>query len=699
MAGATLTPPEAGSQSITPGDNLLVENNAPPVQPLQENSQPEPSLEPVIVNEDTGPKIKLNEIVPGREGDFKPKETLKKNYSNLLEDIYINLTIFEQSNSSMSQMQKDFMLAYKESGRNLLDTAKGWELAHLMIEQEIFLRTAAFGKQVELDLAGLQSDPIKYKDKLREDIGYFAGIGAKLEDRKEFAQKIGRWIDRFGNDPKDIFKSPEVLLKDMGIDISQMSLEYRAYIDQIAPQQAMRLNTKFLLDAAKAQMAFYQALGYQDTDITSLTPWGRLQLELNVGGLTASEITQGIDTEYAKVRLLKLKQGTPNYGLLAVSRGERTAQFFKAQEETIQHFLGLKLKEISQAQLSTEKGKESASVLRTRAEKIQNPEEKEEIIKKIKDDIETVGKDLTDSQTELGEVTKKQQDQVEEVAIATAKMPMQTNLRTNYEADLKITTKRAKDLVTFRKQIETDFKNAIASANLNIRATLEISRNQQLIEIDQNIRLEEQEVTEIKGKIVAITVELNRVVELTASQTTLAARKTELETQVKKLERKKKQLEKKRDDPIDETAKRTAEQIIMAADVCEKEKDRIMETTFDERSTIAQNLRIPEMTDTSIVTRHGKDIPIGYDLMLKHIFRYDLSTTDKNAQRAFENAMQLLPQDALTELFVRNFGLSSTTTDITDAFNQIRQMGLTQLQFNHIYINVLLNIEDRALHL
>ncbi len=266
--------------------------------------------------------------------------------------------------------QARFLELYKKDGTgdDLLKTESGAVLAHLMAEQEVFLRLAALKRQVELVRTG-HLDPNKIKNEFTIDelqglvrkhgkeilavMGGVLGVGTDvilaLINPALGATAVG--IEATGAAGAGIWKviqsarqTGKFKISDLAsVDTSQLPDKYRKYIDYIAHSAvAQQRVNDFLRDEGVRQLKFYTALGVDNKHLNYLTPWQRL----NIGTIATTAISADAASQNVLVDWMVFRSNAlASHGAIAV--GDTPAmiarKYFEAHIDTIQHYVGYEI--------------------------------------------------------------------------------------------------------------------------------------------------------------------------------------------------------------------------------------------------------------------------------------------------------------------------------------------------------------------
>ncbi len=646
-------------------------------------------------------KIKLERI---KEFDI-PEESLKEAYKDQVTIIARQLEEFSRAGHKLTEEQRQFLILYNQdkTGDKLLGTEAGWSLAHLMIEQEVFLRLADLGRKMELKLRYHAKDEIPDKASLKDLQGTLTKIIEEIDP--QLVRVLGTSIVAsgletfvagnplmgiiFGAGTPAVAKGVKELIKglrdgkikisDCAIDASLLPGGYQEYLKYTASKTNETGVTRFLFRAARAQKGFYETLGVDVRNLDSLHPWEGLDLGEES---TPGDLVQNIGTEWMRKRREIWKSiGGPAGNTPA----EKAASFLQAQKETIAYFTGQHMMEIAEGRQeavgdSIAQMEKRISQLTDPAEIAKRTEEKRKELGDTKNQIDTQKSEL---RKVLDEIKKRRR----ETAVADQKRPV-----------LNQNKGRINDRVTALKN-ELD----------NLRDQRDHTTNRQdILVINEQIRKGEESLAEQERRLSQIEGEINRLDELARDFAVLEVTRQEIEEEMSKLKGEVGVLEGDLGEGLtDEEKKQLGSLRAVVAALKRLKKDEIMGGLA---MAATKELTIDDLTDKTTESEDPESYDFGqlkgYLTTMRHLF--GRPPEGLSNEEFFEAVVGLLPPRKLAELLAESLGITlpipanlpitdpSTPKPLEHVFEAIKAGRISQPTMNEALFSVLNYIERRG---
>lgn len=672
---------------------------------------------------ETKEKISLAEFGLHEYKDFDPGDELRESFEGNLRVIASQIEQYQRTGKPLTQEQKDFLMLYKRLGNRLLDSAEGWSLANLIMEQELFLRLAAIQKDIELEIRK-RASPYTPKDEwvIQEgDVFWFE----KLLDRYGGGWKgavvlatapisvpvieFDRWIAEKKAKMKPGVK---LSLKDFQIDLSRLPREYQDYIKYISPTIATKEAKSFLERVGKARIEFYESLGVSLEDLKAATPWERFRVGSAGAPAEVAKAQENLGTEWMRIRRQALERLSRGVDLSDSS--EIAKVFFEAQQKTIRHFLDLHLRELTEARFGVReiaaereatKGPETISALEKRLNELKSPEGSEEVLAKKQEELEKLQADVVTWQEEITRTQREIDNKKKEQAIAQAKITRLSQQETRYETTLTRLNDQRDRVEQQRDDLIAHYNALINDPNTTaeIKATLISTKNEQLRSFNERISKIQIEINKLNEKLEEVRAQIDRPNEL-------AAEITALEEQIDKLQRKigrrpnagaRRKIARLQTEIEAGVTPDVQEKIdqLEAVVKCLKDYDRIVsEPVF---SATERMLTVQDLISRTEKDEYGVNYNEGYLRILDHLFGY---TKVSERKKAFDTARTILPPEEMAKILNArlNLGLAGgDERDLEKVFQAIAtDVGdgiISQITFASVFLPILEFIEDKGM--
>lgn len=658
--------------------------------------------------------------------DFEPSSELRTSFEKSLKVITSQIEQYQRTGKPLTNEQKDFLVLYKKLGNKLLDSAEGWSLANLVMEQEMFLRLAAIGKDIELDIkrkgfsvseTGEITIPI---DEIRgwvneHGLDVLKYVGYSLT--APVSLPIKGLVELVKSARKHDILEAKFKLENFQIDTSRLPREYKAYIDYISPTINTEAARKFLLNTAEARLAFYETLGLnlKEEDLEAATPWQRfrptpipaiLGVPIAAGPARLERAQENLDTEWMRVRRQALEKASQRANL--ASPDEVARAFFTAQQDTIRHFLDLHLKDLAEAKFGVrEAGAESReepktiSSLEKRLEKLKDPEES----KKKKIEAEQEAQQLQTQITQTKETLEgdrgviAQLDQKEgEKATLEVKLPVLRSKRDDLETRIEQVTTEQETLEGQRTGLIGDFDENInnAGSDAQLRALLLDQKSRTIGKLNEQIGKTEEKISQTKEEQDKVKSQINRLDELNSEIQVLKRQKNRLRRQLK---RAKEEFEDKQtliEAGLEQTVQGKVDQL-EAVVSCLRDYDRVVsESVF---SAPERMLTVQDLTSAAEKDEYGTNYMEGYLRILDHLLGY---TKASERKRAFDTAKAILSPRELAQILNNRFNTRINVrrnSDLEKVLERVKRKKISQTQLAGVFIPILEFIENKGMKL
>jgi len=350
--------------------------------------------------------VQDGKVVGRKLKEIEFNSELRTRFEDILDVFAAQIEEYQRvTGNALPEQQRDFINLYKQNKKSLLDTAHGWSLANLVMEQEIRLRLAKLQQDIYLEIKGMQSPTGEITLTKHNFQGFLNKYGLDILSEAVFAASdkvslpIVGVIDWFKNARKN--ESMKIKMKDFAIDFAALPQGYREYMDYIDPRGTdPRGVAYFLEEVVNARLDFYQSLGADLVALGQSTPWERFFATTGPGGVAIAadpaKAREKLDTEWMRVRAKHLKEifnegMSPGVPWVLTNPSQVGWITFEAQRRTIKEFMTPFLNDIVKSQSNT---LGTISVIDARLGETASPEaaqkEKQKKIDTIKAKIEKI---------------------------------------------------------------------------------------------------------------------------------------------------------------------------------------------------------------------------------------------------------------------------------------------------------------------
>ena len=668
------------------------------------------------------PDIFLKDI---RGKELKDGPTLRQAFENNLDIVFTQLTQYQAlAGSELSPVQKDFIVLYKKKGKELLKTAQGWALANLIIEQDMALRFTALNEQ--LKIATEQEYTLERDEEKHLTFKNLQSIWGRIGEFKEKDIPRGLKSLRKSLIGKDTgkFDWKRLLLNSTGL-----SPENQKYIKYLSLETNKDTEKDFLIEAAKAKINFYEALGMDPNDLEAVTPFERYGV-IPAGTVTPTAplipadwrlAQENINTEWMRVRNQFLEDlATAAPGGTLNNPQQATELYFQAHEKTIRYFMDREVKTFTEIALKIKEGSSippSISNLEQRIKKLKAPKGREEE-RRVK------ANQLKIAQSRLEHLENEKEEKQREIDINTiekdaASDPTLPPILTAKENRINATIGRLKTLRDNQNNemnaVETRFNAAISAAtDSEEKTSLQSEKATQKTTITENIRRLESQISENEKGLDLVVEEKNKVSKLTTVINSLTTRMGDINNEigniadptatppigVSGLRKKIADLE---EDLRSEQPTANKEKIrqIEASITCLKNYDRIVsDPLFNEAETFTS---LKDLAGLGNKDEYGTNYLEGYLRTLDHVFKYQ---GQEERNKAFKTAEKILSSKELAQIINNhlNLGFQATFGRPINSDNDLLMIyhtlaanrQISQARFTSVFIPILKHIENKA---
>lgn len=690
---------------------------------------------PPPVPEKPGQTFRAPEFGLHKAEDVKLSQDLRKDVEGLLEVTASHLMKYRDSDDpprSLTQRQREFLALYTTNKAKLLDTAVGWSLAELVVEQEMLLRLAKLQKDIILDIKKIgvkgPSDEFLVKreelgrgflNKYGVDILKFGGLAVTAP----VSLPIVGIVKAFQSATTHNYIDVKIRLEDLNIDISALPQEYRDYIDYVDPEGIDPQGvSQFLLTADKARKDFYTALGAKPEDLVAATPWQRFRMRPGVGVAPATpadieKARENLDTNWMRYRDKKMKDlvtaavGPGGVALDLTNPTHVAWVMFQAQEATVGKFIEDRVKEIRETKPGEFTG--SISQMEKTRDKIKSPQGLEDKRTKRRQELQDTQTAITNKTTELTQIAT----QIDTITRDNAKLvanqaTLQAALDRLIDPATGMLTQIQNEITAIEAQRDTaiaafDAQYAavpVADPDAAIKKTaIADAKAQRTRDFEAQIEKKREREAPLKAKSEELRTQLNKIAEYAADLALLNPKKAALEAELKKLRNRVKKLEKIIESGLDPTEQKKVDQLEAAIQAL----SRYSPAMNDLVNLAAGNENISKLTERGMSDPSegfGVAYRRGYLRTLELLFDYGRPKATVNAKDFFEAARTLLPPDKLAGLLARHFGVTipaPAPADLLDHVYNGIQTNIKPLpqEFNKVFFIVFQEIENTGLRI
>lgn len=691
--------------------------------------QPKPKDEkpPNIPPGDVPKNWEKSKLGMNQTGEVSKTQEVKDAYKDNLQVVSDRLRRFHKSGGKLTEEQKHFLQMYDEDGKGakMMETEAGIVVAHLVVEQEMFLQLAAWQKKIEVHKQG--NKPEKIKDEIglddlrgflkahgKESVYVLAStlgisataltalllppVGAAVIGAEVLAG-LGLGGTKLA---QRLLREGKIKIEDMTIDPSRLPDEYQDYINYNSNFGEKDFHD-FVFSAMKSKMKFYDSLGVPARNMEAFNPWDNLDLNVNVaptGGSKAATVDLAVDwmrfmhSEYAR---------TP----APADRGYRAAKFLEAHTKTLAHYADERMIEIKGEK--TEHAGESISRLSEMRDALSDPEALKKMKTKKEGELKTIGEAIGKKSPELEALNLDiQKDQIERVGIINRAPTIRGEKKRLGNEDRRLKAKVVALGAKITKE-EADFDAKISAAPTPQQAQVLEARKTAALE---SIRAErkgiETRIAEIQKSMDSVGRELARINELTEQLKLKEGRRDDLKDEIDELKRKKKSGEAFLDKTIGPKEKKKVEQLEVALQTL----NRYQNVMSDLANSATKDLSVSDLTDAGQADAEegfGQVYSKGYLKTLRLLTDYEHPPSGINQKEFFNAATELLKPDKLADLLAKQFlitiptgppGPAAPADRLEFVFNELNtNVKPSQNRFNGTVIYMLEDMEHRALRI
>jgi len=479
--------------------------------------------------------------------------------------------------------------------------------------------------------------------------------------------------------------------------------EFQNYIKYISPQINSQESQKFLTGLMETRLRFYKQLGMPPDALEGASPWQRLaalsltQTQQTIPSERLTQAQEKLETNWVRFRNRALQRMLRD-GADFTNRQQANEAFFKAQEETIRHFLNQQLLEI------IERPQETISALAEKRNRLASPEGREEEKTKRQEELQELQDQVAQWRGEIetteGEIREKE---LEKRRLESSQSQLEGRKTANEEilASLKSSLGETRD--EKKEEIE-GLDQQLQDEDIDKKEKEKIrSQKAELIQHYDGVMADlRNRINSQREKLETVENQLGKIGELGAEINFLRESVQALEVKIGQEENQGAlaeiaQLERLVEAGVDQGTERKIAQLEMIQ-ACLERYGTILGQAL---SPVEHNLTVQDLTDESETAEgRGGRYPSGYLKILDHLFGYQRSS---NREEDFRRAREIISPKQLAEILNQSLGLGMTGITDNDSLKQvfakIKREGIDQPRMAASLIDVLQEIEDRGLKL
>lgn len=647
---------------------------------------------------------------------------------------------------------------YRENGSGILDTARGWMLAHVVLEEEMRLRVAAVQQNLLLDIqrkidkhgeATITIDEArgwwnKYGLDVLKKAGITTGVGGivgltvvspvvglPVAGAVGVGVSIWQIIESAKNGPI------KIKLQESEIDTSAYPPQVQKYLEYIKPDQEgqQRRMKDFLAQAGKVRYDFYIALGVRPEEFGEVPTWWTKFVTDGTTPVAATQAQEAVSSVWSQARegiirkIIDDKKGPGGVSLDMKDKAHVAWVAREASSRTIIFMLKRRLEEIANGH--TQSGEQltaSISTLKARKEKIEAktpPQHQKEALSKEKTLKE---KELTDATAErdrqeakikadndqLTQLPTKKRDIERERADLEAQIAPLQSARRRAEARLKVLSEahQARIAAATRgkdpKAAQAEIDGLVIAYQKDCEPIYEEMKK---IDIEQGLSALEANLEKL-GKQLA---NLPKEDDLKQSISGATTRENEAIAKMLEVERRLAEIEEELKAFMSDAEKAVRKQKIEVALIALERPDQVqaldparvrteayvaMYTDTDSAQKFLDSLGF---TPQDIQDIGGVVPPNAYIAFIRRVFDPDHYIGEMSTHDYWKRCMEVLPPDALAQTLIDQFSqqgkidLTNPPTTLAACLGEMSVWGLSPLELQKVFMNVLQTVEAKAL--
>ena len=617
---------------------------------------------------------------------------------------------------------------YRSNGTNLLDTARGWMLANMVVEEEMRLRAAILQKNLAMEMEHISADKSADKNEVvvtvKEAEGWIDKYGLDLWKRG--SEAITRIIEGARKGPI------KLKLKDYKVDLSSLPPQIQKYMEYINPRGAgsKRKISEFLAQAGKVRLDFCEALGTPPEAFNEVPTWWTKFVVNGTNPATIAKAQEMVSTIWSQARegmlraIIQEGKGPSGATLDMKSKAHVAWVTREANARTIQYLLKLRQEEIFEGR-SADKQPLTATVktLTERRAKMEakTPPAGQKVALEKEQQAKT--QELADVKAErdrqeakkkadeqrLAGLPKEKEDLESQQAQLEGRMAPLIASRKRFLERLEVLTKTHQAQVAAMKGREA--QASLEALTLAYQRDSEpINKDIAIIDVDQGLNALESEFGKLKAQIDHLPKEdvLGQSIETATTKMHAAIAKI-LEIE-------------KRMDGIKEDLKAYLSDEEKAARSQKLEVSLIALQRVDEIQAVDPMVVKPEAvvkvyTDTkpaqadldnlAFTAQDRTDVggvpSKAYMAFIRQVFDPDHYTGEMSMHDYWKKCMEVLPQDALAEVLIEHFNqegaisILAPTSTLDQSLGLMELWGLSPLELRKVFMSVLNKVKMRGL--
>ncbi len=681
-------------------------------------------------------------------GEITNTRELKDEFKKSVQVIAEQLRSYARTpGAELTAEQIRFLELYKKdgTGEDMLKTESGAVVAHLMAENEVFLRLAALKKQVEFVRHG-HGDPNKLKNEFT--VAELQGLVNK--HGKEFLAVVGGALGISTDillaltNPtgaivagvtgvtlaggvgitaviKSALTTGRFKISDLiGVDTSRLPDKYQKYVDYIAGSVVAQQGVnEYIFNESIKTLKFYKALGVDSKHLNYLTPWQRLNMGVAApvaAGISADVASQNVLTDWMIFR----RNALESYGAIAAGDipAEKARKYFDAQLATIQHFIGNEIGRIRGEQrtstgISLTQMKAVRDKMKSPAGLTEKKAKKQKELDEATRSLETKKVELKTAKERVKALNKESAEYAIRAPNLVAKLSEIAHPTTGAIAKLTAeigtwNTRRTTEAGAFDAQY-----TAVPGGpnQASTKAEIRSQKAEALKPIDEEIERRIKRIEELKKIQEVLEKQMEDEVTRGAELIGLTADITTLDTDIKALEKTKiPKLEKEVKSGLNPKEQKQLNQLEAAVRGLER-----YDTVFSDLANFdTKDLKVNQLLSITPEDEGGITYQSGYLKALKLIFNYEHPPEGITVKDFFEAVKTRLPQAKLAEILVQFFDIPAgppyqfthpgalaptiypNALDYTMDYIQVME-GPSPNTFNQVFFPVMDNIEHEGL--
>lgn len=696
-----------------------------------------------------------------KAGNFEYTPELRKSYQESAEILAAQMNQFKRSGGKLSEAQQRFLELYNKNPETLLNTAEGWITTHLVLEHEMFIRSAIIEQDLRMFVKETGKQPTP---------GTETTVSVE-EFRRGFLNKWGPPFLMFGlgapitlpvigvmkayesavtHDAREI----KLQLGSQTIDTDSLSDTDKKYIDYLSTGTNKQQITDFLLQSGDSQQEFYKTLGidlatlresptswyrfgYSVTEVpatqryeynsatyrydeTEATPRADL---LQPRAMTVEGAMQGLGTSWEQHRMQQVKEIVQQEfnGRFPEDPKDRAKLYSLAQQATIEHFAN----EALLGSIDSPDNQASIDSMRSRAGELRDPTEAKKLRTKKTAELSEANTRIEELDRRIKESQTAYDQKEEQVQIIDAQQQyIQDEVRTRV-SQFTITEESIISLTQLRDQAATRYNETIAqydetisqcdqSLNTSLSdderkriATQKASAQAQRVATeakknDHNIAYG-QLIDKEKGRLNELRNEIESRRNELRRQAVLQVEMRRMHGQLEEYNRERTELETRRDalkDELENPPETDAQKTAAQLEMIISSLERYEDVIGEVFA--ADTVDITLLTDQSLADRlHTKfngELERGKEVgYLATLDHLFQYSKAKDPIGDLRHAQKILPRTTLKILIEKHLGLTTPSEDLSGAFQEVQNRNLTPSQFTGLFIDIMDYVENSGL--